>query len=66
MIIVGVISKIFSDLNNYQTTTFHMTTGVRPTRPNTELHSVIWTTQQSTKEDKTNGKTIYVLVNVEC
>lgn len=43
-----------------------MTTGVRPTRPNIELHSVIWTTQQSTKEDKTNGKTIYVLVNVEC
>lgn len=43
-----------------------MTTDYRRTRPNPELRSEIWTTLQSTKEDKTNGKTKFVFVNVEC
>ncbi|VDI50287.1 Hypothetical predicted protein [Mytilus galloprovincialis] len=52
---VTILNRTQSNLNNYQTTLLYMTTDVRRTRPNTELRSEIWTTQQSTKEDKTNG-----------
>lgn len=63
---VRLILNIFTDLNNYQTTLLYMTTDFRRTRPDPELRSEIWTTLQSSKEDKTNGKIKFVCVNVEC
>lgn len=59
----------FQDLNNYQTTKFHITTDATdatdatPTRLKTELQSGIWTTSRSAQEDKNNSRIIYVLVN---
>lgn len=54
--IVKILS-IFPDVNNYQTSTIHISSHEISKRLRNELHSTIWTSPKS-KEDTINGKTI--------